>query len=423
MKIQKLKIKMKMKKYSIYIAFLSALTCFGQQYKGSLKKVSQNGLHKILVTATVRAASSENYDFLRIKDSLKNDVPYVLIYNNDTSFSSFEPIKITSTNVLKDSITSVIIENKKAVQQDYIVLKIANTKIQKSYNVYGSDNGLEWFGLISNRILSTLSTPKKTASGKIYLEKTIKFPLNTYTFLRINFDDKNSLPINILEAGSYKSEFFTQKPIEIQQYKREIIHLKKRKVTQLKFTATNAHKINTISFNISTKFFLRNAKLLVTKKRKIKKRIETYTRTIASFELNSKNKNSFIFNTLNEKEFTIEIENKDNPALNIESIQLLQKPIYLIANLEKEKTYEIILDSLLNKPSYDLGNFINKNSKNIAETSLISFSKIKAKNAISKEKPFWQSNFFMWICIVLAGGFILYFASSLIKDINNQEKK
>ncbi|SOU85995.1 hypothetical protein [Tenacibaculum dicentrarchi] len=413
-----------MMKYSLLITFFVSLTTFAQNYTGSINSINENGLHKIILPLKVRAVSNENYNFLRIKDSLKNDVPYVLIYNNDKKFSTFEQLKIASKQVIKDSVTSIIIENKSAEKLATITLKIANTKIRKSYNLYGSDNGSDWFGLTSNRILSYKSTPKKTASGKIFLEQTIHFPLNTYPFLRINFDDKNSLPINILEAGIYKSKIFTQNAIEINQYKQELIATeKKKKVTQLKFTAENSHKTNSISFKIDTDFFLRNAKILVKRERKIKKRVETYTENIASFQLNSKNKNSFTFNNLNEKEFIIEIENKDNPALVIKNIQLFQKPIYLIANLKKATNYKIIVDSTLTKPSYDLENFISSTTKNITETSITSFSKNKTKTVSPKNTPFWQTTIFMWICIVLSGGFIIYFAFSLIKDIGNQEKK
>ncbi|MEX6626878.1 hypothetical protein [Tenacibaculum salmonis] len=413
-----------MMKYSLLITFFVSLTTFAQNYTGSINSINENGLHKIMLPLKVRAVSNENYNFLRIKDSLKNDIPYVLIYNNDKKFSTFEQLKIGSKQVIKDSVTSIIIENKSVEKLATITLKIANTKIIKSYNLYGSDNGSDWFGLTSNRILSHKSTPKKTASGKIFLEQTIHFPLNTYPFLRINFDDKNSLPINILEAGIYKSKIFTQNAIEINQYKQELIATeKKKKVTQLKFTAENSHKINSISFKIDTDFFLRNAKIFVKRERKIKKRVETYTENIASFQLNSKNKNSFTFNNLNEKEFIIEIENKDNPALAIKNIQLFQKPIYLIANLKKANSYKIIVDATLTKPSYDLENFISSTTKNITETSITSFSKNKTKTVSPKNTPFWQTTIFMWICIVLSGGFIIYFAFSLIKDIGNQEKK
>ncbi|PKH50124.1 hypothetical protein CXF68_05140 [Tenacibaculum sp. Bg11-29] len=414
--------KMMMNKYSFLIAFFIVLTSFSQNYKGTLSVIKEDGLHKIILPQEVRSSCNENFNFLRIQDAQKNEVPYVLVYNNDKTFSTFKPIKIASKKVLKDSITSILFENKTRKTQDYITLQIANTKIIKRYTVYGSDDGKEWFGLVSNKSLSYLNKPQKTATGKVFIEKKISFPLNTYTFLRIDFNDKNSLPINILGAGVYESKFFTQTPIEIATYKQEIVSIKEKKITQLKFTATDNHSINVISFKINTDFFLRNAKLIVKKTRKVKKRVETYNQVISRFQLNSKSKNTFTFNNLNEKEFIIEIDNQDNPSLTIENVQLLQKPVYLITNLKQKQSYEVLINNMLSKPSYDLGNFISNKTPTIKEATILNFSEVEKKEEELTEKSFWETTLFMWICIVLGGVLVVYFAVSLVKDISNQEK-
>ncbi|CAM1350648.1 hypothetical protein [Tenacibaculum insulae] len=412
-----------MKKYSFLISFFFSLIGFSQNYEGTINTIQENGLHKMMLTSAVRAASNENFDFLRVMDTQKNEIPYVLIHNNDTRFSNFKAVKISSKKVIKDSITSILINNQSLKKQDYVVLKIANTKIKKNYTVFGSDNQTDWFGLVANKNLADFNTPKKTSEGKIFLEKTIHFPLNTYKFLRINFDDKNSLPINILSAGVYESTFFTQKPIELKNYKEEIITIKEKKVTQLKFTAKMAHKINAISFKIATDFYLRDAKLIVNKTRKIKKREESYNKVISQFKLNSKNNNTFTFSNLNEKEFIIEISNQDNLPLQIETVQLLQKPIYLIANLKQKQDYKIVINNTLSKPFYDLGNFISNKTPTVKETTVLNFSEIKKEAKKIKEKSFLETKLFMWVCIVLGGVLVVYFAVTLLKDINLQEKK
>lgn len=414
--------KIMMNKYNFLIAFFIVLTSFSQNYKGTLSVIEEDGLHKIILPQEVRSSCNENFNFLRIKDVQKNEVPYVLIYNNDKKFSTFKPIKIASKKVLKDSITSILLENKTRKIQDYITLQIANTKITKRYTVYGSDDGKEWFGLVSNKSLSYINKPHKTATGKVFLEKTIHFPLNTYTFLRIDFNDKESLPINILNAGIYESKFYTQNLSKISNYKQETVNIKEKKVTQLKFTATNKHRINSISFKITDAFFLRNAKLIVKKTRKVKKRVKTYNHVISQFQLNSKSNNTFVFDNLNEKEFIIEIDNQDNPSLTIENLQLLQKPIYLITSLKQKQDYEVLINNTLSKPSYDLGNFISNKTVAVEEATILNFTKIEKKKEKEEDKPFWETTLFMWICIVLGGFLVVYFAISLVKDISNQEK-
>lgn len=411
------KIKLKMNKIIILILFLTGFAGFGQTYKGSFNRVNQDGLHSFLLLKEVRSAAHENFNFLRVIDSANNEVPYVLIYDNDRITSVFKPITSFIKKVWKDSTTSIMIENKTKKIQSELTFQIANNNIQKSYTIYGSNDKKEWFGLVTNQYLSGLNSTQNTT-----VERTINFPLNTYQFLRIEINDKTSSPINILNIGVYESVFFTQKPIEINELKQETILVENRKVTRLKFTNEIAHKVNVISFNIENNFFLREARLLVKRKRTIKKREESYEKVIAHFQLNSKKENTFQLSNLNENEFWIEIENQDNPELNIKSVKFFQNPIYLVSNLKKNNNYKLIIDKNLERPSYDLGNFISDKTSSIDEVYLTNFSKVKVEKEAPKEKHFWQTQLFMWICIFLGGIIVVFFALGLLKDINSEKK-
>jgi hypothetical protein len=404
-----------MKKYNFLVAFFTVFVSFSQNYMGDLDSIKKEGLHLLLLTTEIRSATNENFNFLRIKDANKNEVPYVLIVDSDRTLSTFKSLKIISKQAIKDSVTSIVIENEANEIQGHFIVQIANTNIYKNYTIYGSNNQKEWFGLVANESLSGLSSANKTT-----VEKTIYFPLNTYQFLRINFDDKNSLPVNILNIGVFKSKFISQNTIEINNFKQEVVTVKNKKATQLKFTSRSAHKVHVISFKINTDFFLRNAKVMVKRTRKVKKRVEMYTEIIAQFQLNSKNENTFALNNLNEKEFWIEIENQDNPSLDIKSVKVFQNPIYLVSNLKQAENYKLILDKTVNKPSYDLGNFISEKTITIDEVFVSNFSKIKNDKEPKQKTPFWETSLFMWVCIILGGVIVVYFALSLLKDINNQ---
>lgn len=393
------------------------LPMFSQNFKGDIDKIQKNGLYKIILTPKVRSATNENFNSVRIKDAQKNDVSYVLMDNYNRAYVSYKPIKITSKNVIKDSITSILIKNEAQKTQENIVLKINNTNVSKKYNVYGSNDGKHWFGLVANNTLSNINTIHSTT-----VEKNINFPINNYTFLRVDFNDKNSLPINILGAGIYENKFFSQKPIKLTGFNYKVAEVKEKKLTELKFTANKSHKISAISFDIDTDYFKRKAKLIVKKKRKIKKRVESYNQVLFSFELNSKNNNTFVFDNLNENNFSIEINNEDNPPLNIKNIQLLQKPICLVANLKKNESYKFLIDTTLSKPSYDLGNFISTNTNTVKEVFITNFSKVTTKKTSNTTKPFWQTSIFMWGSIVLGSIIAVYFAMGLLKDIGKENK-
>ncbi len=404
-----------MKIYNYIFAFFFLLNGFSQTHKGAIDNIKEDGLHKIKLSQEVRSAINDKFSSFRIKDKQNNEVPYVLVFNSDRKFSKFTPITIASKKIIKDSITSIILENKLGKKQEHIILKIANTDLVKSYTISGSNDGENWFGLVSHKRLKPINLPEKPV-----FEKTIYFPLNTYKLLRIDFDDSYSLPIEIIEAGIYKSEIFKQSPVEVNSYEFNSTQNNEQKTTVLNFSADNASQINYISFDIDTKFYLRKAKIFVKRTRKVKKRTETYDQLIDQIELNYNNDNTFSFSNLNEKEFSIEIENKDNPPLEITNIQLYQKPVHVIANFEKDNAYYIEVDDSFNKPSYDLGNFISNKTKGIKSTSITNFQKQTKELEETTTPSFWQTATFMWICIIVGGIFVTYFALSLLKDIGKE---
>ena len=82
-----------MKKYNFIIAFFITLTAFSQRYEGNLNPIKKSGLHKIMLNSKVRSASNDNFNYIRIKDAQKNEVPYVVIHNADRKFSIFNRSK------------------------------------------------------------------------------------------------------------------------------------------------------------------------------------------------------------------------------------------------------------------------------------------------------------------------------------------
>ena len=407
---------MKVKAFSFLATFLMMTTLVAQNYKGAISTLEKNGVHKIMLPKNVRAACQNNLNFLRLINDRGQQVPYVALQPEHTSLFEFVPFEKISKSKIKDSITSIVIENTKGIQLDNLTLRITNTNITKTYTVFGSPSGDNWYGLVADQRLSNLKTIRNTI-----LEQTIHLPLNDYKYLRVDFNDKTSLPVNIMNVGSYKSKFFKQVPIELVDYTIKTELLSDKKITRLTFTAAHPHKIDAIFFKINTPFFLRDAVLRTPKTRKVKRREEPYNYNIREFQLNSKNSNIINFENLNEKTFFIDIANKDNLPLDIESIQLYQKPLYLIAHLNSHETYQIIVDRSLKAPIYDLGNFISTKSTNISQAVITTFYKVSDENnALVTPLKFWQTKTFMWTCLILVGFFIIYYATRLLKDIDSK---
>ncbi|HJR99349.1 MAG TPA: hypothetical protein VJ780_00325 [Flavobacterium sp.] len=403
-----------MKKFSSLFIVLVSFFGFAQNYKGKIANVQQDGLHQVQLSPEVRAAANENLDFLRIFDANKTEVPYVINVFKEESIR-YNSFKIISKNSIEDSITSIVIQNETGKKINQFNLNIGNTALTKSYSISGSNDTIEWFGLIANETLSDLIAQNETA-----LEKTIYFPANDYKYLRIDFNDKKSLPINVQAIGIYENQFLPEKLVEISNFQYKIVQDKEKKQTKIVLSADNKHQIDAITFTISTEFYAREARIITKRERKVKKSVESYDEVVAYFNLNSKNEKTIYFNSLQEKEFTIEIDNQDNQPLDISNIQLFQKPFTIISKLKANENYEVVIDSIYSKPSYDLGNFISSSTVNLPEVTIVNFHKVENKEKNSTAKSFWQTQLFMWICIILGGGIVAYFAFGLLKDMKNE---
>lgn len=395
------------------ICLLFTVSLFSQNYKGNVSNIKQNGFYKIWIGPEIRSASLSNLDYFRILDKNKNEVPYVVLNDESSVKSSYFPFDFKSVNNTKDSVTYIIIENDKQQKINHLTFQIANTKVKKTYSISGSNDEKEWFGLATNQLFLGLNEAEKTT-----VEQSFSFPLNDYKFLKFEFSNKESLPLQILNIGLYNNLYTDEPQTEITDFKIKNTTNQENKTTQIIITFNMPQYIESMAFDIENDVFLREARILVNKTQNVKKRIETYQQHVFNFELHSGTHNNFDVPFIFEKEIIIEIENNDNPPLDINHIKFFQKPLYVASNLKMDETYQVIIDTTLHQPMYDLVNFKADFTSNLPEAVITNFTKIDNQdNAHSQEKPFWQTNLFMWICILSAILVIGYFSLGLIKDL------
>lgn len=411
----KIVVQMKIKLF-ISFCFISIIG-FGQSLKGAIEKIEEKGFHRILIAPEVRSASNENFDFLRIYDDEKKEIPYVVDFNKDYFFSNrYSPLRISDQKQFKDSVSYYIInvvQNMKYCSE--LSLKIANTDLTKEYNISGSDDGIHWFGLVMNSMLYDLNDFQNT-----YVRKTVSFPNNSYKFLKIEFIDKNSMPIKLLEVGYFIGDEKIEPKTILEVFKHKIIEYKTNKKTIIKFSADNFYIVDGIAFNFKNSRFFRKASVFIKETKSVKKKSEIYRKSVATFNLDSNSANSFKWESFQAKDFEIEIDNLDNEPLEIKEIKLLQNQIYLIADLDVSKNYEIVVDSTLSKPQYDLEKFLPNDLSQLNVIRISNFKKISLNKA-SKTQQFLQTKWFLWTAIVVAGLIIAYFAFGLLKEVEKKD--
>ncbi|MNK72981.1 hypothetical protein D3C87_924680 [compost metagenome] len=401
--------------FSFLSAFFALSFSFAQNYQGKINQVSESGLHQIVLSPELRSATQNNLDYLRLFDKKNNEVPYVLFEGKSTDLQ-YENLTIISKNAVPNKVTSIIVSNEKALNLDHLTLKIANTDVDKTYSISGSNDNQEWFGLVINQKIIGLND-----AGENFVERDFVFPLNNYKFLKIDFVDKNSLPINVLEVGLEKNYAIKKSKIELQNFEQKVTTDKKNKQTKITISFRDPQVIDAISFDISApNFYLRDARIVINKTR-IQKRAEVnYNETVSNFQLNSKVKNSFEVSELFVKEFTIEIDNQDNPELEINKITLFQNPVSILADLRANENYTFKIDSKLSAPAYDLAQSGIDFNQNYPVATISNLDKIDNPKESETAQSFWQTPLFMWLCIGLAVLIISYFAVAMIKDLNKE---
>jgi hypothetical protein len=396
----------------IYCLFITSFG-FSQSHKATLSKIQKDGFHKITISSEVRSVSQDNLAYFRILDKNKKEVPFANFDNAHHNSLLFQKLDVLSKTRSKDSITSIIVSLNELKNVTELSLVISNTTINKAYSISGSNNQQDWFGLVSNQTLNDLTN----ANGNT-ITKSIVLPRNNYKFLRFDFNDKKSLPINVLEIGYYKGGRKDIETTYLTDFKYKISQDQKHKKTIITFNSNNFQRVDGISFDVKTKLFLRNASVFVNTTRKVRKRKENFKQEISSFNLNSNASNTFQINSFFEKEFTIEIDNQDNQPLDISKIKVFQNTVSILADLKANEKYEVIIDATLSQPNYDLANFTQNISAELPEATISNLKKINSESKDTSEKAFWQKPVFLWSAILLTLALLAYFVFSMLKEVD-----
>ena len=409
-----------MKKSKILVLALTLLgtsTSLAQSFKAEISAIEEAGLYKILLPSELRAASAQNFDFLRLNDSAKVEQPYLIMDASDRQFASYESIEIIEQIIYSDSLSRYIISRPTGLNSS-LVLKLANTEIDKEISIYGSDNKEDWFGLIENQRLNI------SASSSPVIEKSVSLPLSNYAYLKIEIDNRKSAPIDLKKFGFYTNQYIPSALLPLQEIGWELKEVNEEKITRINFSSLDVHQIDATAFEISNAYYLRPASLIETRTRETKRGNENYETVLYRFNLSASSQNYFTFTNLALAEFHIDIENSDNPPLEITNINFYQKPKYLVAYLEAGKNYHLDIDLSRKRPQYDLGNFISDKLHSLKDAKIISMNALKSDESINaetdSEKSFFQSKLFMWLAIVLGGLLISYIAFGLLKDMGKE---
>lgn len=412
-----------MKKISIaaVLVLYSCMNVFAQSFthQASITGISKDSLYKIPLDPDRKQYMSSNLHDLRIYDAKQNEVPYVVLSEPLLKAKSdFVEYEIVSQNHFS-TFSEIVIRNPNKDKISNIAFNINNSDAYKYCSIEGSNDKKQWYSVSELQELSL-------AYNELYTNqyKCIYFPLNDYEYFRLTVDDWYSHPLKINSAGCFKNSVIAGKLNEV-AFSKTISADPKTKTTLIHLAFNNNQTVDRIDFKIKApRLYRRHATVFVNRQETIKHKTTQYREVLYEFELKSDDVLFFDVPALNEKELFIEIENKDNPPLAIESISCKQLATYLVCDLKAKQDYTLKCGNKdLKLPEYDLVNFISQIPQLLPEAKLSPMKELPKQEVKveHKEKSFFETPQFLWLCLGIGVLVVFLFSRSLLKDMGKKE--
>ncbi len=395
--------------FLIILAF--SFSSYAQRYthQATIKTNQHKGLYKIALNPDYKQYMSPNLHDMRIYDTAKKEVPYVVLseplLKSKSDFKEYEIVSQKHFNANSTihlnwhstfAYTEVIIKNASKESISNIAFNINNSDAYKYCAIEGSDDLKQWYSVSEKQELSL-------AYNDVYTNqyKCIYFPLTNYMYYRLLVEDWHSQPLKINSAGCFKNSVIAGKLNDL-LFAKTITEDAKTKTTLIKLSFTNNQQINRIDFKIKEpRLYKRHGIIYTTRTHIVKKKAESYKETLYEFDLSSDKPLFIDIPPLLEKELFIEIYNNDNPSLEIESIACKQLASYLICDFKANHTYMLMCgNELLKTPEYDLINFVSQVPQLLPEASTSPMTELKNTTPVEpkKEISFFETKQFLWIC-------------------------
>jgi hypothetical protein len=388
---------------------LTILPASAQQkfkYKTAVDKIDTTGFYNIELQAGLTGKCQTGLADIRLMDEQGKPVPYVLAsalpHKVKTSYRELTHLIAASP---KDSLTSYIAANKQGLIIDRLWIKVRNTAVNRTVDVLGSDDFQHWFAIREH-----IALHRADASGTGTFEELITLPASTYRYLKIEVNDKNRVPINIIQAGIYKNQNTEIAYIPVPRA--SLISKYEADTSFISISFKEPCRIDKLHLQIAgTKYFRRKLQVyaLVGKNRKWLK--DTIISSAGSGN---------IYFSARASRLLLIVLNEDNPPLTVQSAQAYQLKQSLVAYLNKEHQYQIFFGSKsANIPQYDLQFFKDSIGSQLPAISHAAIIPVHYNKHIDQKGalPDWL----LWIAGIVALLILLLLTLKMTKEVSKKD--
>ncbi|SMD32430.1 Protein of unknown function [Reichenbachiella faecimaris] len=404
------------KRISWLICLLIGLQAKGQDFKfeASLPTVADSGFHQVVLSPELLGQTQKNLSDLRVYDHAGEEQPYLVWKESEISTQSlFREYEITEKEYQEDAISYLIFSNKDKKAIDNVSFLVKNTDVKKRARLSGSNDLENWYVIKDNYLLHAMRSEEETSEMKI-----LNFPLSDYAYFKLEINDNYRLPINILKVGYYDMQ--QAKGLTTSFQCPRIEQKDSAKVSYVKMTFSEPMYMEQLQFTVSgAEYFFRPAWVKV-KRTGVNKQNKRYIyfESLGSFDLNSNSKNELSFEGTVGKEFLLEIDNRDNQSLIVESIQAAYLNRYVVVDLLPSAKYTLNFgDEQLRKPDYDLKQFADQIPSDLTRINHQAVVAIQPEEDQVAESGFWNNKYLVWLVIAVVGFGLTYISLKMVKEI------
>lgn len=394
------------------ILFLTCFFCYGQMeqydYKRELKGISQPW-HEIELPDEVFGKTLQNLRDIRIygitpnKDTI--EAPYLLrVEAEKTSRNEIDFEMLNSSQNERGYFFTFEIPADEPVNQ--IKLDFEQKNFDWQITLEGSQNQNEWLTILQDyRILSIENELTDFQFTKL------GFPNSKYRYFRLFINSKEKPDLTNASVAKYEVTNGSYKNYVIEEINTK--ENKQHKQTEIDVEMQQPIRASQIRIHVSNTFdYYRPIRIkYLSDSVKTEKGWKYNYTTLTSGTLNSMEENEFNFNPTTLKNLKIFINNQDNQALTINSIEV-KGPVHKLAvRFTEPATY--FLTYGYNKamsPNYDIDRFADKIPNNLTEIRPGKEIAIEKEN-VSEIEPLFQNKNWLWaimaIIILLLGWFSL----------------
>jgi hypothetical protein len=365
-------------------------------YKRPLNGVNDRW-HKIVLPLDMYARISENLSDVRIYGLPANgdtlEVPYVWQFPDSKVVTKELTFNLINSATKSDGFYFTF-ELAQQVLINEIILSFVEQNYDWKIKLEGSQDLNEWFTVVDDyRILSIKNNMTDYQFGKVV------FPPSKYKYYRFFIKSKGKPTLNHAKVlAAEKSET----PPSYRSSKFEITESKKDKTTTVAINLSAYVPVSEVAIYSDKKVeFYRPFELKVLRdSSKLASGSWIYHfGSVMTGTLSSLDENRFSFNNTWAKQLRFIIQNHDNVAIKIDSIQVLGPDYALLGRFEDKSIpyYLLYGDKRLQKPMYDITHFTAPDS--VKKLELGEEEKIMINEA-TPTPPLFESKWWLWILMV-----------------------